>query len=367
MKELTKLQNLVFRVGAVMFVSGLAIHVFKSLSFVGMILFVVGSVAFASMQLLCRYEGNDFVIARLRRQQIFSDIMFLVSALLMLSQDLNVGPIWLLRIKNLWSMTLFIGGTIQLYTSFRIPSELEKRGTKGNLKSLVGLLLFSSLVLNTSCATQYNVEGTTSLDYLEGKTLYLKVFSEDSMKTIDSCRVQHGRLNFNGNLDSVLMVNIFMDEESLMPMVLEEGLINVIINDMSQSVSGTPLNDTLYQFINKKVKLDNEFNNLSRKETRMILDGVPEYERTSVLMDESVRIAEENDKLLTSFITRNSDNVLGPGVFMIMTSGYPFPQLTPQIEEILFRSKPYFKSHPYVKKYLEAAQQNMEKIHTGEK
>ena len=367
MKELTKLQNLVFRVGAVMFVAGLAMHVFKSISFVGMILFVVGAVAFASMQLLCQYEGNDIVIARLRRQQIFSDVMFIVSAFLMLSQDLNIGPMWLLRIKNLWSMTLFIGGAIQLYTSFRIPSELEKRKKTGNFKSLVGIMLFSPLLVNTSCATQYNVDGTTSLDYLEGKTLYLKVFSEDSMKTVDSCRVQHGRLNFIGTLDSVQMVNIFMGDESLMPMVLEEGLISVVINDMSQSVSGTPLNDSLYQFINKKIKLDNELSNLSRKETRMILDGVPEYERASVLMNESVRIADENDKLLTTFITNNSDNVLGPGVFMIMTSSYPFPQLTPQIDEILFRAKPYFKNHPYVKKYLEAAQQNMEKIHTGEK
>ena len=91
------------------------------------------------------------------------------------------------------------------------------------------------------------------------------------------------------------------------------------------------------------------------------------FEIEEVLMNESVRIADENDKLLTTFITNNSDNVLGPGVFMIMTSSYPFPQLTPQIDEILFRAKPYFKNHPYVKKYLEAAQQNMEKIHTGEK
>ena len=51
--------------------------------------------------------------------------------------------------------------------------------------------------------------------------------------------------------------------------------------------------------------------------------------------------------------------------------------LTAAFEDLaryLFRKKydvsyalPYFKNHPYVKKYLEAAQQNMEKIHTGEK
>lgn len=360
MKELSFLQNSIFRFGALSLIAGLGLRLFNP--FLGTIFYVVGVVLFSGMQMLCRYEGDNFIIARLRRQQIMSDFIFLLSAAAMLSQKFNFGPSWAHR--NLWLLLLVIAVILQLYTSFRIPSELEKEQKRRNPNGGLALLLLLPL-LTSSCATQYNVEGTTNVSMLEGKTLSLKVFDDNAMRTLDSCLVQHGRIRFNGVLDSVLMVNIFMGDQSMMPMVLEEGIISLVIDENKQNVTGSPMNDTLYNFIRQKVKLDNELDALPDLESKMIVDGVEESERVRILYDEMERINLANDKLVTSFVIRNSDNVLGPGVFMIMTSGYPFPQLTPQIEEILFRAKPAFKEHPYVKRYVEAAQKNMEKIHTG--
>jgi hypothetical protein len=51
---------------------------------------------------------------------------------------------------------------------------------------------------------------------------------------------------------------------------------------------------------------------------------------------------------------------------MIMTSSYKYPILNPQIDEILSQATPYFRNHPYVKEYVKAANENMEKIHAGE-
>lgn len=357
MKELSPVQNTIFRAGAILFVLGLALHLFLPL--VGMILYVVGILGFSSMQMLARYEGNDFVINRLRRQQVISDFVFLLSAAAMMSQELHFGPSWAHR--NLWTLLLIIGCILQLYTAFRLPSELEKK-MKNNLH-VVSLILLS--ITSTSCSTQYLVDGTTNVAMLEGKTLYLKAYADENMKSLDSCKVQHGRIRFDGTLDSIQMVNIFLDNESMMPLVLEKGVISLKIDETQQDVSGSPMNDTLYDFIRSKVKLDREMAELPRRESRMIMEGVDEGERNRILIAESQRIDAETDRLVTSFIVRNSDNVLGPGVFMIMTSGYPYPQLTPQIEEILFRAKPYFKEHPYVKKYVDAAKENMEKIHSG--
>ncbi len=360
MKKLSFLQNYIFRFGALAFLCGLGMRLFNPL--VGTLFFVVGVVLFTSMQMLARYEGNNFIIARLRRQQVMSDLALLLSAAAMLAQQFNFGPSWAHR--NLWLLLLVIGCILQLYTAFRLPSELEKERKNHLPHGGVALLLLLPL-LSSSCATQYNVEGTTNVSMLEGKTLYLKVFTDEMMKSLDSCTVQHGRMRFNGALDSVQMVNIFMDDQSMMPMVLEEGIISLTIDESRQNVTGSPMNDTLYNFIRAKVKLDNELEDIPALESRLIVDGVEEMERERILMSEVQRISSANDKLVTSFVIRNSDNVLGPGVFMIMTSGYPFPQLTPQIEEILFRAKPCFKEHPYVKRYVEAARKNMEKIHTG--
>lgn len=359
MKKLNTIQNLIFRCGAILFVAGLALRLF--FPFLGMILFVVGILGFCSMQLIAGYEGNSLTIRRLRNQQVLSDICFLLSALAMTAQEFNFGPSWSHR--NLWVLLLIIGCILQLYTSFRLPSELEKEQARRRMNGLSALLLLPILI--TSCGTQYVVEGSTSVTMLEGKTLYLKAFDVDQVHNLDSCKVQHGRIRFNGALDSVQMVNVFMGDQSMMPLVLEQGVISLTIGETQQDVTGSPLNDTLYNFIRAKVKLDHEMAELSRRESRMIMEGVDEYERNNILFAESQRIEAETDKLITSFIVRHSDNVLGPGVFMIVTSSLPFPQLTPQIEEILFRAKPGFKENPYVKRYVDAAKENMEKIQSG--
>ena len=53
------------------------------------------------------------------------------------------------------------------------------------------------------------------------------------------------------------------------------------------------------------------------------------------LNQEALRISEQEDKLITNFVTSNFDNVLGPGVFLLVTIGYEYPQLTPWIEDIM--------------------------------
>ncbi len=227
---------------------------------------------------------------------------------------------------------------------------------------LLYLAVFITLV---SCGTEYLVEGHTTVQTMDGKKMYLKVYRDDDLVDIDSSEVVHGKFGFNGSLDSVMMVNLFMDDESLMPLVLGEEKLTVYIDPAKQYVTGSVLNDTLYEFIRKKSRIDNELAELPHKESQMIMDGVDENLIMIRLEDELGRLSAEQDRLVTSFITSNFDNVLGTGVFMIMTSGYPYPVLTPQIEEIMTKATPYFKSNEYVRRYMEAAKENMHQMGMG--
>ena len=83
-------------------------------------------------------------------------------------------------------------------------------------------ILMSAAML-ASCAEQYVVNGSSNVEGLEGKTLYLKVFAGEDMRAIDSSRVVHGKFRFRGVLDSVTMANVFVDDTSVMPVVLESG------------------------------------------------------------------------------------------------------------------------------------------------
>lgn len=224
--------------------------------------------------------------------------------------------------------------------------------------------LFAVLALG-ACKSEYVVMGNSAVHTLDGKRLYLKAFDGYDLANLDSSEVLHGKFEFNGVLDSAMMVSLFMEDESLMPLVLENTVVNIHIGLTDQYVTGTPLNDSLYSFIRKKNRIDAQVAELPRKESRMIMDGVDEDVIYVRLSDEANRLAAENERLVMDFISDNFDNVMGAGVFMIMTSNYPYPVMTPQIETILMKATPYFKNQPYVKRYLDAARVNMEKLGLG--
>ena len=88
-----------------------------------------------------------------------------------------------------------------------------------------------ALLALTSCANSYNIVGTSNVSNLDGRMLYLKILKSNEFKTLDSCDVVHGQFHFSGTIDSVRMGNIFMDEESVLPLVVESGDINIKIDN----------------------------------------------------------------------------------------------------------------------------------------
>ena len=91
---------------------------------------------------------------------------------------------------------------------------------------LLPLLLLT--VLFSSCSRKYRVEGTSSIISLDGKVLYLKMLQDGVWVPIDSAEVIHGSFKMKGPVDSVRMVTLYMNEEGLMPLVLENGKIKEI-------------------------------------------------------------------------------------------------------------------------------------------
>ena len=79
-------------------------------------LYTVGAVLFAWIQVAyARYEGKHLIIRRLRRQQIIGAMLLVFVGVLMFTSK-----------RNEWIVCLTIAAVLQLYTAWRIPSELEK-------------------------------------------------------------------------------------------------------------------------------------------------------------------------------------------------------------------------------------------------
>jgi len=220
------------------------------------------------------------------------------------------------------------------------------------------LLTAVTLILLASCANTYNIQGVSNVSMLDGRMLYLKVLKDNEVKNIDSCDVVHGKFRFYGTFDTVRIATIYMDDESIIPVVLEDGDINIKINNTQQVVSGTPLNDELFKFFNKYNQLNNQKAELVHTHDRAIMDGQNMDEVNAKITVEAQRLAQEEDKLVTSFVTENFDNVLGPGVFFMVTSGNRYPELTPWIEDIMSKATERFKNDSYVRDYYQKAQEN---------
>ena len=136
MRQLNKIQTLIFLVGALLIVvgAGASVLAWKLAPYV----FAVGALAFTSMQLLQRYEGTNFVIRRLRRMLILSDFLFLISALLMFANMGNVFGLsqidYITYIYNKWVLTLLVAALLQLYATHRIDRELTKEANSSSKK-----------------------------------------------------------------------------------------------------------------------------------------------------------------------------------------------------------------------------------------
>ncbi len=222
------------------------------------------------------------------------------------------------------------------------------------------LLLF--LLLFTSCSRKYKIEGSSSVSSLDGRMLFIKTLEDGKWVKMDSAEVIHGLFTMKGAVDSVVMATLYMDNEAIMPLVIEKGDIKISITNTELSAKGTPLNDALYDFIDKKNAMDVKIEELERKEARMVMDGADLADIHEQLTKEGEALINETNQYVKKFISDNYETVLGPSVFMMLCSNLPYPIMTPQIEDIM-KDAPYsFRMNKMVKEFVSKAKENMQLI-----
>lgn len=234
------------------------------------------------------------------------------------------------------------------------------------------LLILSSLLLLTSCAEQYNIAGNSTIPCLDGRMLYLRVSSaecngadqpvvrhEAVSIALDSCKVVHGRFQFEGDVDSATMAMIYTGNQCVMPIVLENGKLSIQVDNATQRVSGGPLNDKLYAFFKKRNRLDNEMWELQQTTMRMMRDGYTPEAIQHKVGKKMKDLTRRTEMLETQFVMDNYNNVLGPGFFRLLTSQYPSPVMTEQISHIIKSAPAQFMNDPFVHAYIRQAQARM--------
>lgn len=141
MRQLNKLQSILFLLGGTLMVVGVGVFVFTLGEGWGRwasLVALAGSALFATMQAQQRYEGRDITIRRLRRIMLAADICFVLAGLLMAEQSWRFiynhavttpggYTAYVQLVQNNWVVVLLIGAILELYTVHRISHELSKQ------------------------------------------------------------------------------------------------------------------------------------------------------------------------------------------------------------------------------------------------
>lgn len=128
MNSLNKIQTLVFQIGGLLMIVGAVLPIVPATRPHAALVFTVGALSFGSMQLLQRYDGRNFVIRRLRGQQILGAFLLMISAALMIMQRYGTGPFPIRGDE--WKITLAVAAILEVYTAFRLPQELDREARK---------------------------------------------------------------------------------------------------------------------------------------------------------------------------------------------------------------------------------------------
>lgn len=108
-----KTLNIIFAVSAFAVVAGLFLGIFNPTA--GAYIYLPSAVLFAIMQYVCRPRSENFVVRRLVAQQFLAGFALVVAGVLMFTHT-----------RNEWIIALAIGTFVEVYTTFRISSIIDK-------------------------------------------------------------------------------------------------------------------------------------------------------------------------------------------------------------------------------------------------
>ena len=113
-----------------MMVAGVGCVVFGIMPKATSIIFAVGTISFALMQMSQTYDGNNITLKRLRGIMVLADIAFIISGLLMLENvyrfffpyiatTMEGYNTYVHVVHNNWVVALLIGAVLEIYTTHK--------------------------------------------------------------------------------------------------------------------------------------------------------------------------------------------------------------------------------------------------------
>ena len=212
------------------------------------------------------------------------------------------------------------------------------------------VMTFAGLMLAMmSCTHHYKIDGVVETIGYEGRELSLVEFLPFRTTKIDSCKVNHGKFHMQGKVDSTRLVFLCKDNRPIIPVYIEKGHMQIRLLPTKMTVSGTRQNDLFYSFLEKKIDIDNRYEEMTQRRMSIARSGFDS--RSMWLIQDSLRmIVDECEEMICSFMIENYKEPAAVGVFM-MLSASSNNEISPLLRRILDSAPDDFLSQSYVNGY----------------
>lgn len=140
MKQLTKVESIVYLLGGITMVAGAGLYAFLLIQPIACWLMLVGAILFALMQSRQRYLGTVLAIRRLRKIMSLAGWGFILAGIFMVEDAYHfLRPIFTGSLDGYssyvsifhhnWVILLLISAVIEMYTTHRISYELKRESS----------------------------------------------------------------------------------------------------------------------------------------------------------------------------------------------------------------------------------------------
>ena len=137
MRQLSKLESIIYLLGGIMIVAGAGLYAFFIIQHVACWIMIIGALAFVLMQSRQRYDGSSLTIRRLRKIMTIAGFGFIIAGFFMVEDSyMFLRPVFSNTAEGYttyvnvfhhnWVILLLISAILEMYTSHRISYELKK-------------------------------------------------------------------------------------------------------------------------------------------------------------------------------------------------------------------------------------------------
>lgn len=213
----------------------------------------------------------------------------------------------------------------------------------------ITLILCAVLMVLAACnkhQNEYTINGHLDDASFEGKTVYL--YDAFQGTELHSAVITNGTFTFKDTVGEPILVSIRTNEEDMnynMLAVLEPGTIYADL--VTDSLSGTALNDNLYKF----VKIENEIGDGLQEDYMQMMIIEDEAEQKEAMKEFEARYEEamaQYNQIVNQNYNENKSNILGV-YFLNNMQELTYEQLNTMLQD----AAPVVVNHPSVQQKLE--------------